>query len=102
MKTAEELGEEGMDFPVAHRRSPGVPTRFEPAYFGKPDALMRSLARRGLIWIERRQAAHWRPFTGWRDVREWLGDRERTIWLFGLTVMGQSVANQVIKQKIGE
>ena len=85
-----------MDFLVAHRRSPGVPTRFEPAYFGKPDALMRSLARRGLIWIERRQAAHWHPVTGWRD------ERDGTCWIFGLTVTGQTIANRALKQKSDE
>ena len=44
---------------------------------------MCSLARRGLIWIERRQVAPWRPgVTGWWDQ------------FFGLTPKGQSVANR--------
>ena len=74
-----ELSEKQLDFLAAHRRSSGVRTRFEfkPTRSGRPDALLRSLARRGLICIERQSVAHWRPLTGWRDVREWRDDRER-------------------------
>ena len=91
-----KLGEKQLDFLVAHRRSPGVPTRFKPTSIGQPDAFMRSLVRRGLIWIERRRVAAWHPVTGWRD------ERDGTCWIFGLTVTGQTIANRALKQKSDE
>ena len=69
----------------------------EPSRTGRRWPVMQSLARRGLIWIERRRVVHWHPLTvGWQD------EREETCWFFGLTVTGLSVVNRALKQKIGE
>ena len=88
--------EKQLDFLMLHYTEPGRSYSVELPSSGHPDALMRSLARRGLIWIKRRQAASWRPLTGWRD------DRANVSCHFGLTVTGQMVANWAIKQKIGD
>ena len=93
------LSKEQRDFLAAHRRISGVQARFKfnPTRSGRPDALLRSLARRGLICIERQSVAHWLSLTGWR------GDRENVSWFFGLTDKGQSAAaNHALTQKIGE
>ena len=82
-----KLGAKQLEFLIAHRSGRG-PFRFKPTRTGRPGAAMQSLARRGLIWIERRQVAYWRPWVcGW-DERNELG------WFFGLTADGLSVANR--------
>ena len=48
---------------------------------------MQSLARRGLIWIERRKVTCWQPDSGWDD-------RDEIGCYFGLTVDGLSVAKR--------
>ena len=89
-----ELGEKQLDLLIAHRRRTG---QFEPSRTGRPWPVMQSLARRGLIWIERRRVAHWHPLTaGWQD------ERDETCWFFGLTATGLSVVTQALKQKSDE
>ena len=52
------LGAKQLEFLGAYRLATTV--RFTPTRTGRPGAAMQSLTRRDLIWIERRQVAHWR------------------------------------------
>ena len=85
MNVKGKLGARQLEFLTVYKRETAV--RFKPTRTGRPDAVMQSLARRGLIWIERRQVAHWRPGSVWDE-------RNEMCWFFGLTAEGLSVANR--------
>ena len=85
------IGAKQLEFLIAHRRDSDGLVRFKPTRAGRPWPVMRSLARRHLIWIERRQVAYWRP-----RLSEWTEGSE-VCWFSGLMADGLSVANRALK-----
>ena len=79
VKQREFLIEYGDGFPGA--------VRFKPTRAGRPWPIMQSLARRGLVFIERRQVAYWCP-----GVSRW-DKRNEMCWFVGLTMNGQIAAD---------